>query len=988
MTKKSSFDFCKTHSLGSKILSIFTIAMLVGITTPLNAIAAPGYLMGSVAAQVTGALQLSISGSASGNPVVGTDTQQFVTIDWGETISGSPVRETFDVMTDSHFTTISAYNKKNLTSFSTSWTPISHTYTSVGTKTIRVKVHHQGWNGVGEGDSSEFTADVFIPPAALSVIVHTIGGSLTSSNFTVNVSGVNASPTSFNGSESGTIVSLDPGVYSVNEVSQSQYNTVTTENCSGSIGSGESKTCTLTNTFITNQSPILNPIGNQIATELVALSLTATASDAENDPLTFSIANSPANSIFDTNSGVFAWTPTETQGPNVYTVTIGVTDGTSSDFEIFDITVNEINVAPVASDALVSTHSNTPKTITFVATDSDVPTQTLTFSIDTPPAHGTLSEIVGDQVTYTPEENYLGSDLFKFKANDGITDSNVGTVNITVNNDAPTLNPIPDQIAIELVALNLVGGTNIVATDPNSDPLTFSLGVAPSIATIDPSTGDFSWMPGETDGPGTYPVTVVVSDGVLSDSQSFTINVNEVNETPIANDDDSITTDEDTSVLITLSGSDADIPTQTLIFSIDTPPAHGTLSEIVGDQVTYTPNTDYNGSDSFTFVVYDGVVNSTPGTIDIGVDPINDVPAITLNGSSTINLLIEDPFIDPGAIASDVENGDLTGSIVVGGDTVNTNTIGVYGITYNVADLDGAPASEVMRTVNVLAKPLPVITGDTAVTIGETTSTIGWTTDIPATSRVIFDTTSHPELGDGQCPSPLEFFNCYGYGTSTQEFDATSTVTNHLISLDNLVASTTYYYRVISGPSPEVVGDEHSFTTTGGNTSGDGGGGGSTGGGETGGGGSTGGGESSGGGGGGGGGSVEIFTNPLSSSGSNTGSGGGGSANGDIQSQINSLQSTLNSLVADLNSYASSQNQNEVTSGGNESVALAPTNAEPPVTEPTPETPASPPVVAEEAAEPSLFAALLGSGINLILLAIILAIALLIILFVRKRKNS
>ncbi len=78
-------------------------------------------------------------------------------------------------------------------------------------------------------------------------------------------------------------------------------------------------------------------------------------------------------------------------------------------------------------------------------------------------------------------------------------------------------------------------------------------------------------------------------------------------------------------------------------------------------------------------------------------------PVITLNGDAEVNLTVGDPFTDPGATATDDTDGDISGNITVGGDTVDTNTVGTYVITYNVSDAAGNAAAEVTRTVNVAA---------------------------------------------------------------------------------------------------------------------------------------------------------------------------------------------------------------------------------------------------------------------------------------------
>ncbi len=101
-----------------------------------------------------------------------------------------------------------------------------------------------------------------------------------------------------------------------------------------------------------------------------------------------------------------------------------------------------------------------------------------------------------------------------------------------------------------------------------------------------------------------------------------------------------------------------------------------------------------------------------------GSGPDTEAPVITLNGASTINLELGDSYSDQGATASDNVDGDLTSSIVVGGDTVDTNAVGTYVITYNVSDAAGNDATEVIRTVTVNPdSTAPVITLIGAATI-------------------------------------------------------------------------------------------------------------------------------------------------------------------------------------------------------------------------------------------------------------------------------
>ncbi|HEX7033946.1 MAG TPA: Ig-like domain-containing protein, partial [Nitrososphaera sp.] len=102
---------------------------------------------------------------------------------------------------------------------------------------------------------------------------------------------------------------------------------------------------------------------------------------------------------------------------------------------------------------------------------------------------------------------------------------------------------------------------------------------------------------------------------------TISITVNGTNDAPVA-DGQSVTTDEDEDVTFTLTGSD--VESSALTFSIVTDPAEGTLSGFnsTTGEVTYTPDANFNGADSFTFVVNDGTDNSTAATVSITVNPV------------------------------------------------------------------------------------------------------------------------------------------------------------------------------------------------------------------------------------------------------------------------------------------------------------------------------------------------------------------------------
>ena len=191
------------------------------------------------------------------------------------------------------------------------------------------------------------------------------------------------------------------------------------------------------------------------------------------------------------------------------------------------------NTAPVISNvpaSPVSIPELSLYTFDANATDSDTPAQTLTFSLSGAPAGASINFSTGG-FTWTPTEAQgSGSYTFDVRVSDGsLMDSESITINVTEVSDtnvAPVLGAITTPRTIPELSHH---SFDVDATDANSgDTLIFSLSGAPSGATIGASNGTFHWKPTETQGPGTYSFDVIVSDGSLTDSQSVTIHVTEV----------------------------------------------------------------------------------------------------------------------------------------------------------------------------------------------------------------------------------------------------------------------------------------------------------------------------------------------------------------------------------------------------------------------------------------------------------------------------
>lgn len=145
---------------------------------------------------------------------------------------------------------------------------------------------------------------------------------------------------------------------------------------------------------------------------------------------------------------------------------------------------------------------------------------------------------------------------------------------------------------------------------------------------------------------GTDGFSYTLSDGNgHTDAVDVAVAVAPVNDAPVAAAQ-SMTTSEDTALAVTLSGSD--VEGDPLTFWIVDAPLHGTLSDLDADgRLTYVPDGNYNGTDSFTYLASDGIQDSETATVTIGVNAVADGPGVTITPSGGSTHVAEwSPFTD------------------------------------------------------------------------------------------------------------------------------------------------------------------------------------------------------------------------------------------------------------------------------------------------------------------------------------------------------
>jgi VCBS repeat-containing protein len=464
--------------------------------------------------------------------------------------------------------------------------------------------------------------------------------------------------------------------------------------------------------------------------------------DVDGDPLSVSLVSGPANGRATVNpDGTITYTPNpDFCGTDSFTYKACDPAG-ACDTATVTIHVTCVNDAPVAQDDSYTTAEDTPLVVSapgVLGNDSDVDGDPLTAVLVSGPAHGTLTLNPDGSFTYTPAENFCGEDSFTYKAYDGALYSNVATVRITVTcvNDAPVANDdeasVPEDSSVTIPVL----GNDY---DVDGDPLSVSLvsGPANGRATVNPD-GTITYTP-NPDFCGTDSFTYKACDPAgACDTATVTIHVTCVNDAPVANDDEA-TVPEDSSVTIPVLGNDYDVDGDPLSVSIVSGPANGRATVNPDGTITYTPNPDFCGTDSFTYKACDPAGACDTATVTIHVTCVNDAP-VAQDDRYTTN---EDtPLLvpAPGILGNDYDvDGDPLTAVLVSGPAHGTLTLNPDGsFTYTPAEnfcgedsftykaYDGALYSNVatVRITITCVNDAPVANDDEASVLEDSSVTI------------------------------------------------------------------------------------------------------------------------------------------------------------------------------------------------------------------------------------------------------------------------
>jgi VCBS repeat-containing protein len=259
--------------------------------------------------------------------------------------------------------------------------------------------------------------------------------------------------------------------------------------------------------------------------------------------------------------------------------------------------------------------------------------------------------------------------------------------------------------------------SQVIGRDPEGDTLEFYVQDDPEHGSVLMNTnGSFTYTPAlGYFGPDFF--TFMASDPGGDESNLGTVNI-VVDDPPVAQDLD-VSTDEDVAVAGQVLSTD--IQPQEPVYSVDTDVTHGVLVLNPDGSFTYTPDADFNGTDQFTFIANDGLLDSLPATVSITVAPVNDVPVA--DGQTLAALY-------------DYNIGGLGTSTTLGGTDVETDSADFS------ATIVGAPAhgSYTLDGLTLVYMPEAGFSGTDTIqfTLTDTGDPIdgdlGWGLDAPATS--------------------------------------------------------------------------------------------------------------------------------------------------------------------------------------------------------------------------------------------------------------
>ncbi len=371
--------------------------------------------------------------------------------------------------------------------------------------------------------------------------------------------------------------------------------------------------------------------------------------------------------LFDGTVGAIIFPETVSDPPMIE---LHLTDGLLGDA---DLTANGViddpgapiftsNVLPVATADAATLDEDTSVTIGVLTNDEDADGDSLSLVAVAQPESGVAALNNDGTISYTPNSDFFGEDTFTYIVTDGNGAPVTGTVTVTV---APVQDP-PTAVADvattdEETPVTIAIFANDFDVD-GDDIFLVAVAKPQNGETVYNSDRELTYTP-DTDFSGQEVFSYSISDTAGNIVQgAITVTVTGTNDAPVAVAD-SATLDEDETLAIDVLSNDVDAEGDDLSIESFTQPAHGSVAASEDGTLTYSPDANYNGGDTFAYTITDGQVTSAT-TVTITVSPVNDAPEFedgnVISAPAEGWVLTEVPYEVSFIEATDVDDTTLT----------------------------------------------------------------------------------------------------------------------------------------------------------------------------------------------------------------------------------------------------------------------------------------------------------------------------------------
>jgi hypothetical protein len=388
-------------------------------------------------------------------------------------------------------------------------------------------------------------------------------------------------------------------------------------------------------------------------------------------------------------------------------LTIILSDGLLTDSQNIWVNVTQVNDAPVISGFIPSYNVNEDDlawTLDLTLNETDIdesyPSPSLSWTVSGVDSNLLSVSIIDNNITFTPKPDANGDNEITIILTDsgGLTDSQNIWVNVTAQNDAPVIVGVIPNFDKNEDAVNWNYDLSSFKSDIDNlsneltwqvigwDSLLFdSVSIVGNIITFDLAQ----------DAIGNDQITIILSDGILTDSQDIWINVTQVNDAPVisgllpsydVNEDDLAW-----ALDLTLNETDIDesFPSPSLSWSVSGIDSNLLSVSIIDNNITFTPKPDAYGDNEITIILTDGGGLTDSQNIWINITPQNDAPVIaSLIPNFDKNEDAVNWNYDLSSFKSDIDNlsAELTWQ-VVGWDALLFDSVSIVGdlITFDLA---------------------------------------------------------------------------------------------------------------------------------------------------------------------------------------------------------------------------------------------------------------------------------------------------------------